>query len=438
MPSTDRQALEALYDATGGPSWRRSSNWKTAAPLDQWYGVKTDTGGQVIELNLDRNKLRGAIPVDLGILGNLANLEEFDISRNELTGTLPLSLTNLQRLRTFRFHENDGLCAPSTPAFADWLLGNGRIVEGPTCTESATLGMEFEWVPSGEFQMGSTNDRDEQPVTQVHISRGFGLGKHEVTQGLWQAVMGNNPSNFDKCGSDCPVEAVSWEEVQAFIRRLNQLEQGQGTGYEYRLPTEAEWEYAARAGTSGERYVPGLDLDKAAWYEGNSGNRTHPVGQKQPNRWRLHDMLGNVGEWVQDWHGTYPGGTVTDPTGPGAGSDRVVRGCSWANSLRLCRSAYRVWTEPQRRFPDVGFRLLRMAASPDRQVLEALYDATGGPGWTSSGNWNSEAPLDQWYGVRTDTSGRVIELNLDNNGLSGVIPGRAGQADQSSIAVSVP
>ena len=427
VPSTDRQALEALYDATGGPRWRRSTNWKTAAPLDQWYGVKTDTGGQVIELNLDQNRLRGTIPVDLGILGNLTNLESLNISRNELTGTLPLSLTNLQRLGTFRFHENDGLCAPSTPVFADWLLGNGRIVEGPTCTESATLGMEFEWVPSGEFQMGSTSDRDEQPVTQVRISRGFGLGKYEVTRGLWQAVMGSNPSNFDKCGSDCPVESVSWEEVQAFILKLNQLEREQGTGYEYRLPTEAEWEYAARAGTSGERYVPGLDLSTAAWYARNSGNRTHPVGQKEPNSWGLHDMLGNVGEWVQDWHGPYPGGSVVDPTGPGAGSDRVVRGCGFATSYRDCRSAFRIWTSPEKRFPDVGFRLLRMAASPDRRALEALYDDAGGPGWTNSRNWKTAAPLDQWYGVSTDVGGRVIELNLDNNGLSGTIPAGLGK-----------
>ena len=427
VPSTDRQALEALYDATGGSGWRRSTNWKTAAPLDQWYGVRADTGGRVIELNLDQNRLRGTVPVDVGILGNLTNLESLNISRNELTGTLPLSLTNLQRLRTFRFDGNDGLCAPATPVFSDWLQRIKGTVEGPACASSSTLGMEFKWIPSGEFRMGSTSDRDEQPVTQVQISRGFWLGKYEVTQGLWQAAMGSNPSHFDNCGSDCPVESVAWEDVQAFILKLNQMERGQGTGYKYRLPTEAEWEYAARAGTSGLRYVPGLDLSTAAWYARNSGNRTHPVGQKNPNSWGLYDMLGNVGEWVHDWHGPYPGGSVVDPTGPGAGSDRVVRGCGFATSFRDCRSAFRIWTSPEKRFPDVGFRLVRTLSPPDRQALEALYDATGGPSWTNSRNWKTEAPLDQWYGVSTDVSGRVIELNLDNNGLSGTIPSELGK-----------
>ena len=124
--------------------------------------------------------------------------------------------------------------------------------------------------------------------------------------------MGSNPSFFDECG-DCPVERVSWDDVQEFIGRLNALE-GE---VRYRLPTEAEWEYAARAGTSGDRY--GGDLDAIAWYRENSEGRTHPVGQKAPNAFGLHDMLGNVFEWVQDWYGAYPGGSVTDPRGPGPG-----------------------------------------------------------------------------------------------------------------------
>ena len=130
------------------------------------------------------------------------------------------------------------------------------------------------------------------------------------------------------------MEKVSWDDVQEFIRRLNAT-----VGEErYRLPTEAEWEYAARAGTSGDRYG---NLGAIAWYEDNSGDRTHPVGRKAPNAWGLYDMLGNVWEWVEDWYGDYPGGAVTDPAGPVSGSKRVSRGGSWYDSARYCRASYR-------------------------------------------------------------------------------------------------
>ena len=199
--------------------------------------------------------------------------------------------------------------------------------------------------------MGSTSseafDR-EQPVTRVRISRGFWLGKHEVTQAEWQAVMGTNPSRFSGCGR-CPVEQVSWDDAQAFIGRLN----ARGGG-RYRLPTEAEWEYAARAGTPGDRYG---NLDAIAWLYGISGVR--PVGQKAPNAFGLHDMLGNVFEWVQDWYGGYPGGSVTDPRGPGAGSSRVARGGCWFYVARYCRASSRDIFTPGDRYGGLGFRLLR-------------------------------------------------------------------------------
>ena len=214
--------------------------------------------------------------------------------------------------------------------------------------------MEFVWIPAGEFRMGSTSSdaRDwEQPVTQVRISRGFWLGKYEVTQSEWQGVMGTNPSKFSGCGQ-CPVERVSWEDVQEFIRRLNAVD-GAGT---YRLPTEAEWEYAARAGTTGDRYG---NVDAIAWYYGNNGERTHPVGQKAANAWGLHDMLGNVWEWVGDWRGGYPGGSVTDPRGPVSGSDRVLRGGGWGYGAWFCRSSWRGGSTPGHRSSRRGFRLLR-------------------------------------------------------------------------------
>ena len=181
--------------------------------------------------------------------------------------------------------------------------------------------IEFVWVPAGQFQMGSTSsdsDDDERPVTRVRISRGFWLGKYEITQAEWQAVVGFNPSRFSTCGL-CPVETVSWYDVQDFIERLN----GQAGGNFYRLPTEAEWEYAARAGTTADRYG---NVDAVAWHTGNSGERTHPVGEKLPNAWGLYDMLGNVWEWVEDWHGDYPGRFATDPRGPRSGSQRVHSG----------------------------------------------------------------------------------------------------------------
>ena len=227
--------------------------------------------------------------------------------------------------------------------------------------------MEFVWVPAGSFQMGSRKRRkfssDERPVTQVRISRGFYLGKHEVTQGQWEAVMGSNPSEFKNCGRDCPVENVSWEEVQEFVRKLNEMEGGE----RYRLPSEAEWEYAARAGSGTETYAGDLTkpeghdpaLDGIAWFDENSEGRTHPVGQKAANGLGLHDMLGNVWEWVADWHGDYPGGAVTDPKGPSTGSSRVFRGGSWLDDAGYCRASYRYDFTPGVRSFNLGFRLLR-------------------------------------------------------------------------------
>ena len=229
---------------------------------------------------------------------------------------------------------------------------------GPDPVDRAPVGpsgMEFVWVPPGEFRMGSTSSeaRDaERPLTQVRISEGFWLGKYEVTQSEWEAVMGSNPSRFGNCGGDCPVERVRWAAVQGFIGRLNARE-----GREvYRLPREAEWEYAARAGTTGDRYG---DLSAIAWYTGNSEGRTHPVGLKLPNGWGLYDMLGNVSEWVGDWHGGYPGGRVTDPGGPGSGSGRVVRGGGWSYGARNVRAPVRGSARPGFRVYDLGFRLLR-------------------------------------------------------------------------------
>ena len=223
--------------------------------------------------------------------------------------------------------------------------GSGTPGDGGTPGSSVgnSIGMEFMWIPAGEFDMGSTSDEadpEEQPVTRVRISTGFYLGKHEVTQGQWEAVMGSNPSRASYCGADCPVERVSWLDAQRFVRKLNEME---GVTH-YRLPTEAEWEYAARAGTTGDRYS--TDLNSIAWHEGNSNRNPHPVGEKRANAFGLHDMLGNVFEWVHDWGGPYLGGNVTDPTGPSTGSDRVLRGGGWNSIAWRCGRRIATSTTP--------------------------------------------------------------------------------------------
>ena len=228
--------------------------------------------------------------------------------------------------------------------------------------------MEFVLIEAGTFTMGSPptepgRDADEGPVHEVTISQRFYLGKYEVTQGEWHAVMGSNPSLHSNCGRTCPVERVSWEDAQAFIVALNRRE---GVTV-YRLPTEAEWEYAARAGTQTAYHfgTAASELALYAWYgELRLFGSIRPVGQKRPNAWGLYDMHGNVWEWVADWYGAYPQGSVTDPRGPATGASRVFRGGSWDFNARECRAANRrVETRATRyyrgRSSDLGFRLAR-------------------------------------------------------------------------------
>lgn len=221
------------------------------------------------------------------------------------------------------------------------------------------LGMEFVWIPAGSFRMGSTAseaDTDERPVREVRISGGFWMGKYEVTQAQWQRVMGSNPSSFKPCGSRCPVEDVSWHEARAFVDKFTALDSGQKN--RYRLPTEAEWEYAARGGRkTGERHGP---VDKIAWYGANSAGTTHRVGGKAANGFLLHDMLGNVSEWVEDRYGEYAAGAEADPRGPNAGSNRIHRGGNWFLDARYLRSAARDYDSPANKHNTLGLRLVRV------------------------------------------------------------------------------
>ena len=224
-----------------------------------------------------------------------------------------------------------------------------------------TIGMEFVRIEAGTFRMGAPARRagrsDDRSRYTIHISQPFYLGKYEVTQGQWRAVLGDNPSHFTDCGDTCPVENVSWEDAQAFIEELN-LREGIRV---YRLPTEAEWEYATRAGT---RTVYSFGNTKSqlrayGWYRDNSDNTTHPVRGKRPNGWGLYDLHGNVWEWVADWYGDYPSGRVTDPQGPSSGTHRVIRGGGWRYNARDCRTASRGIGMPGFRSSYVGFRLAR-------------------------------------------------------------------------------
>ncbi len=210
---------------------------------------------------------------------------------------------------------------------------------------------EFVLIQPGTFQMG---DAENGPAHAVTLTHSYWMQRALVTQAQWAAVMGSNPSNFKACGSTCPVENVSYDDVQAFIVQLNERTPGK----KYRLPTEAEWEYAARAGTTGEYGVPGAVTD-GGWIADNSGGTTHPVGVLRPNAWGLYDMEGNIWEWVYDWYAPYTAIPSTNPTGPTAGTRRVLRGGAWYGDAASARSTSRDIDPPVIRFNGGGFRLAR-------------------------------------------------------------------------------
>jgi formylglycine-generating enzyme required for sulfatase activity len=243
-------------------------------------------------------------------------------------------------------------------------------------TEKLTnaIRMEFVVIPPGRFVMGSDRWMDDQkPPHEVQITKGFQMGKYEVTQAQWEAVMGNNPSEFK--GPNKPVDSVSWDDAEKFLQKLNEM----NDGYLYRLPTEAEWEYAARAGT-----VTDYDSDLDTFWDGqNSGGETHPVGQKKPNAWGLYDMLGNVWEWCQDWYDPhyYAKSPIADPQGPPSGMPitkkegllvpskqtvRVLRGGSFESSpfyvfvTTRVQPAADVYRSPH----GIGFRCVREKKTP--------------------------------------------------------------------------
>jgi formylglycine-generating enzyme required for sulfatase activity len=252
-------------------------------------------------------------------------------------------------------------------------IGSNTGTSGRTTIGGQTqLSANFVRVEGGTFQMGSTANGSEKPIHTVTV-KSFSISKYQVTQKEWQEVMGNNPSNFK--GDNRPVEQVSWYEAVDYCNKRS-IKEGLTPAYRgsgdnitcdwnangYRLPTEAEWEFAAKGGTKEyltTEYSGSNSVDAVAWYSGNSGNSTHPVGTKAANSLGIHDMSGNVWEWCWDWYGGYSSRSQTDPRGAVSGADRVLRGGSWDYSAAYVRSAGRVYSTPADRDYFIGFRLVR-------------------------------------------------------------------------------
>ncbi len=284
-----------------------------------------------------------------------------------------------------RGFEQRGFSAPeassssvATPPASAAAGASGGIEDVPE-TFTNSVGMTFVRIAAGSFLMGTSDEEiealikrypdthlgwfeDERPQHSVTISEPFWMGTHPVTQVQWEAVMGDNPSRF-KGDLSRPVEQVSWDDVQQFLERLSASD-----GRTYTLPSEAQWEYTCRAGSSGA-YCFGDDVSQLgdyAWYQENSGHRTHPVGKKQANAWGLYDMHGNVWEWCQDFYGDYLASAAQDPSGPDAGAFRVIRGGGWDDPALLARAACRYAVGPAYRDDGLGFRCSSSGSEPSK------------------------------------------------------------------------
>ena len=376
---------------------RRFAN--SEVTLNQWHHVAMKKGRNRLTFYLD-GKEDGAFdhgPV-LDTTGQLRISGQWNVGNQRFTGLIDefmvfdraLSETEIRSLA--EPEQVIGEAPPAAGYDADALLAAGLeipkeakdkygnpIRKGADAATDLPLeirhkktGMHLVFIPAGEFMMGSPGterdreaDNREGPLHRARITEPYYLGKYEVTQTEWQTVMRANPSTFK--GGRNPVETVSWRDCQSFTKEMNEgLRHPQGGGRgegacHFSLPSEAQREYACRAGTSPRFYYgddpPYEELGRYAWFNGNSGGRAHAVGEKKPNLWGLHDMHGNVWEWCEDWHGAYPAGTVTDPAGPERGADRVARGGDWGHSAGHCRAAYRGWDRPDSRNGTIGFRV---------------------------------------------------------------------------------
>lgn len=304
----------------------------------------------------------------LGLLFPVAAMaeEEFHLFTNTKGQKLEAAVVGLREGQvTIRRRSDDKEFTLPLSQFiaADQKYVNSRIQQIPDLVKAQTfeiakgVKMQFVWCPPGTFLMGNPESKkdggDDEIAHKVTLTRGFWIGKYEVTQAQWEAVMGSNPSEFKN--PENPVEKVCCRDAMEFCKELSARKEG----LTYRLPTESEWEYACRAGST-RAFSFGNDetqINDYAWFEKNSGGKTHPVGKKKPNAWGLFDMHGNVWEWCLDFYGNYPDGPVTDPTGFPSGTSRVNRGGSWNISADLCRSPKRAMDNTNSWINTLGFRV---------------------------------------------------------------------------------
>ena len=337
--------------------------------------IDTDASCMARECDLEIGKNIGADFVFSGHVRFYANTYIVTVELHNTTSSELLSMVQLQHQHPLKLIEQ-------MPSLGEHVMVEGGLQKSRSFAEAISKGKGYEaiLIPSGSFSMGCTSkDRDcfdiEHPIHQVTLHKPFYMMTTEVTQGLYRKVMGKNPSGFSTCGLDCPVEKVSWYDA---VRMANKLSEQEGltpcyqieSGEEpvvswtnkscngWRLPTEAEWEFAARGGDS-YTYAGSNNLDEVAWFAENSGFATHPVRMKKSNGYGLYDMSGNVWEWVWDWKGSYTLASAESPVGPESGSVRIVRGGSWKYIARYLRTSGRYYYPPLYSYFNLGFRLCR-------------------------------------------------------------------------------
>ena len=301
--------------------------------------------------------------VAMGYIANSGSVNLTSSAPRTITETLtkaePVQQSTVQQSTVQQSDNVQSAAATQSTSSTLSAVPSSASVSGAAVETFTVNGVSFNMVrvDGGTFTMGATSEQgsdafdDEKPAHQVTLST-YSIGETEVTQALWKAVMGNNPSKFKD--DNLPVEQVSWDDCQTFISKLNEM-----TGKRFRLPTEAEWEYAARGGSKshGYKYSGSNKIKDVAWYDSNSRKKTHDVKTKQPNELGLYDMSGNVMEWCQDWYGSYGSDSQTNPTGATSGPDRVNRGGGWYHYASVCRVSFRGYNTPSYRFNYLGLRL---------------------------------------------------------------------------------